>query len=276
MIAILQNADFSNDNVGQVTLPESLHEFTRRIFERCTRFGVNSEQAQIVNKFVKILDAQGLIEHLGFFAAPWLSANLNEALFDIITDTQLSSSNHVYSGDGKIAATEASAYISLQNELKAKNFFGSITWGSGDRSPVWVGPSGYKRLFIFKGYASNGSSLAFQLNPNAGMGYTIPASAATEYQFAKHLVFNITELADMEQGNTTINGNNVIVSGAYTKSTHEPYVDRITTIATAYNLDPRRLIMFAGDGTNLNNTQIVALNNGLSALYQELTSLETN
>lgn len=266
MIIVLKDADFSANNIGQVKI--SLHPFTERIFNHCTRFSADSEVAQSVNKFILALDEQGVLEHLGFFVAPWLASNLGEAVYDVANDTSLSYDPELtYEGDGIISVSANKKGMTLSEVIPTENFFGEIL---DYASPFPISPfflNEYNKPCLF-GNCGNGSWISQTFNYSTPNGYS-PLSPLS----ITGCLFNITELSNLDSGNTTINGSSVVANSGYSKE-NEPFNNTIYKFVPCLQSNAVRSIIFAGDGTTLNSTQITAVISAINTLRSEITEVE--
>lgn len=148
MIITLQNADFSANNIGQISIPVVFNEFTRKIFSKCTRYELGSPQSKAVNKFVNVLKNLGILGHLSFFNAPCLSATKEQALYDFINEYELDGTNFTFS-NGVISGVDYKV-TDLRVNIPLQNIIGVVsdkaTWQKdivfrGDKACAMFGNS---------------------------------------------------------------------------------------------------------------------------------------
>lgn len=263
-ILVLKGADFSANNVGQITLPEDMHEFTRKIFLHCKRFSVYSKQAEVINDFICYLDDEGLLEHIGMMIAPWLSSDVNEAVYDLVSDTQFSITGEDYSfNNGLLNMSKNNCCINI--DIPLKNFMGCLisTKTNNQFSPAFLGP-----YYSSPALINQSSSSLGVLSPSlSGSGYKISATDQ------KCFTANLKGFQDFNSNGSTVDGMTLSVMSGYTKST-EPWTDaRLTRLIPQWNQNGKTII-FAGDGTNLTDDQLTSLTNKMIDIQNRLVALE--
>lgn len=274
MIIILKDADFSANNIGQVTIPVEYDELTKKIFNKCTRFELGSEQCDVVDTFIKAIRSAGIVEHLGAMFLPWLSVSNEEAFYNFADDT---TANYTTYGtfetksDGRCNPLSDDGVVAvLQNSIPTINFFGLIR--QAYPSVSWAGNPYFRgRGIMVSAVAQTGSMISCDNSFNAGHGYK------TQDSDLESLLIEIDTLSNLEQSaGTKINGQSVLITEGYNKS-EEPLSNELLWYAPNYFRfaeGQARTIALAGDGTSLTTEQSSALLNAMKTLKEGLAELE--
>lgn len=274
-IIILKGADFSADNIGQITLPEEMHEFTKKIFSHCTKYSIYSEQAKLIDDFINYLDTENLLEHLGLFMAPWLSNNLEESTYNVAKETQLESQSGVSFNNGVLVGSTTSRVLIGENIVPAVNFICTI---ASDTllafTGVYTGGTDNSKMTLLTGGNQNITRVSKSVNPNAAYGYKLNV---TSYSEKKYNVWNIKGLSNLDTNGSTMNGIALTPNTGYDK-TSEPLSAPNGFVSLIPEVNgfgtPIKEIFIAGDGTNLTDAQVTSMIDAVNTLQVGLAALE--
>lgn len=265
MILVLNNADFSDNNIGKVLVNEN--PFTRKIFEAYTRFSDADPQYELVNTFVNTLDEIGVLQHIGFFTAPWLAADINEAFYELINEEQLPTTGMSYTQGGYVDPSSTHNYVTLTNTVPTVNFFAVIRTQKKALSP-WIGGSNVNIVFM----ESFDQPCISRMNNNTQgqYGYTVDTDHAAS-ELDGGIVINVKSNKNHNTDGSSFN-NISLTAGANAKS-QEPNAAELSKYAPSYSGNAKYILM-AGDGTNLTSEQITAFVSALNTLRTGLLALE--
>ena len=121
MIIVLKEADFSDNNIGQIVIPEEINPFTTAAITASGNSFTNV-QTQAINRFFKSIgafDNTGIFAKLGFLYLPMLAVDVSKAFVNYKDNTSIEVNNTRY-------------------QLRNKGVTGK-SGGSGD----WFGISNY-------------------------------------------------------------------------------------------------------------------------------------
>lgn len=86
MIIVLNKADFSQNNIGKITLPEETYQLlpiTTEVLSRfTTQFSITQQKA--VDTFFRQLSNAGILSKIKVLLLPLLAANINEACMNVL------------------------------------------------------------------------------------------------------------------------------------------------------------------------------------------------
>lgn len=278
-VIILKGADFSANNIGKIVIPEeALNPFTLKIFSHCTRFDILSPQAVLVDNFIKYLDNEGLLEHLGLFIAPWLSSNIGEATYNLAKDQQLQYDEGVAFSDGILSSTVIAKTVKIGNNIvPVVNFMGTIgssvliDWSCAFKS------TGASQMTVICRWKEDRTTISKALNQTDASGYRMNTQSWTNVGYR---LWNIKGLSDLDTNGTTVNGISVTPNTGYTKE-NEPLVSSYGIVELIPDASSSKVtggetkqIIFAGDGTTLTDTQVTSMLNAIQTLQAGLAELE--
>lgn len=270
MIITLEN-DFSQNYIEKISIPQKWHEMTDSIMERCTRFSAESEQANALNNFIWSLDDLGVLEHVQYFWAPWISSSVQEAATNQVDGVVSTYGSNIAIQDGKLYYTSTPNYASFKPSvpIKTKNFFMMIRDSKQIMRPNLWGTN----IALIGENKPSGVVIAKTTNTSTSAGYV---SAASAYN-SPNLLIEIGSLSNLEQdAGTKINLSPVLVGSGYDKSA-EPFGSTLTDIANSYNeqTPTYRWIFIAGDGTALTQVQREGVYNAMETFGAALLALES-
>lgn len=93
MILVLNNADFSDSNIGTIEIPRELSQFTKDFLTHYTK-SFTDTQKYAVDDFLTGLIDSGIWNKLYFIFFPILAQNINEAFYDPIRNATISSTTY--------------------------------------------------------------------------------------------------------------------------------------------------------------------------------------
>ena len=88
MIAILNGADFSENNVGRITIPVELSDWTLATIAMYANYPWNDEKRNALEMFYRSLVTEGIMEKMEYLAFPILATTFNEAINNTIAQGQ--------------------------------------------------------------------------------------------------------------------------------------------------------------------------------------------
>lgn len=192
MVITLEGADFSQDNIGTITV--GLDADTKAIFQYYTRFDESSDVAIALDNVVRYLKSIGVWSNLQYFNAPCLSATKSQALYNFATKQALVPTNDsaVSFSDGKVTVSESvTAPITPISTMGLYIQFGGNSYGG-----MLAGDSAYIAL--------NKTATLFmniQLNANTGWRWTTFETDVTRIA----AVTALTKLRFGTEGNARVN-----------------------------------------------------------------------
>lgn len=88
MVIVLNNADFSARNLGKIDLSTPLDATVINILNKLTKYPIDmyNETTQAFNILYKTLVDEGLLAKMKMLAVPYMSASIQQAGYDIISD----------------------------------------------------------------------------------------------------------------------------------------------------------------------------------------------
>jgi len=269
MILVLKGADFSANNVGRVTI---FHELTKRIFEKCTRFELGSDQSIVVDTFIKSVDEIGVLSHLSCTFFPWLASSNSEALYNFSEEAAIIYDDSKFlTSDGRVNPTVNGLYATLTTPIPTINFFCLLRQDYPSVSyignPYFAGNG-----IMVTACSATGSMISDEIYLyNAGNGYKNTDSDLTA------LLIEVGSLSNLEiDSKTLINGKVVAVTDGYDKA-NEPLSDQLLYFSpnyATYVSGQARTIAIAGDGTELTSIQRSGLISAIKEMQLGLAALE--
>lgn len=95
MIIVLKEADFSQSNIGRITLPEEVYQFLPITEEVLSQFSTqfSSKQKTAVDMFFRELSKGEVLSKIKILMLPLLASNLDEACVNVLTKSNVVTNN---------------------------------------------------------------------------------------------------------------------------------------------------------------------------------------
>lgn len=153
MIIILKEADFSENNIGQIEIPVEFSELTKSVIAKYSN--INSGVKVKLNTMLNTLNTAGIYSKLKVLYIPILASNLNECFIELINNYQVDD------------ATKLSAYTYNSDGVSRTGGFSSRTAGANSPAYIQVDSFNASSLSMFAYRASVPANQAEQFSQDS-------------------------------------------------------------------------------------------------------------
>lgn len=134
MITILNNADFSQNNLGKINISNILSDFTKTILTKMTKYTNDSEAAFELDVFYNTLVEKGIFAKINHLYLPVFASTLSECFYNIAKNSgayDLNTFSHIeldanngiaQTTEGDIYPSTAQNVINLANNINAYDY----------------------------------------------------------------------------------------------------------------------------------------------------------